>query len=213
MGNLYFFQNISLEELFLASLIPLIAALIGWFTNYIAIKMLFYPRAEKLFLGIRFHGVFPKRQAHLAKKLGELFADRLGVQKSIEREISGLVNFDQYRDVLKSKIQEGALEYISTEMPFLVAMLPKDLVDSLSSKISIRLIEEIRNRFEDSVGTFSSKVDINHIVEKEVNSLDVEELEKLLQDLLKKEFRFIEVSGAVLGFLIGCVQLVLSKYL
>jgi len=48
--------------------IPVIGFLIGYFTNYIAIKMLFYPR--KKFLG--FQGVLPRRKMILAKNIGEV---------------------------------------------------------------------------------------------------------------------------------------------
>lgn len=209
IGN--FFQNISLAEFLVFLLIPLIAALIGWFTNYVAIKMLFYPRFEKRFLGIPFQGVFPKRQKQLGIKLGELFAERLGVQKSIENEIVSVVDLEKYKQVLEKKVIEAAYEFINSEMPFLVAMLPNDLIKTLSSKVSIKLYEEIKIQFEKSMQMLSNKVDIKTIVEKEVVALDAEELEIMLQDLLKKEFRFIEISGAVLGFMIGCLQLLLTK--
>ncbi|MEZ4979183.1 MAG: DUF445 family protein, partial [Chitinophagales bacterium] len=61
-------------KLFLLLLLPIIAGLIGWLTNFLAVKMLFYPRNPKQILGITFHGVFPKRQAHVAEKVGELVA-------------------------------------------------------------------------------------------------------------------------------------------
>ena len=44
------------------------------------------------------------------------------------------------------------------------------------------------------------------MVQERVNASS-EKLETLLNELMKKEFRFIELVGAVLGFLIGCVQL------
>jgi len=50
-------------------LIPIISAFIGWFTNWIAIKMLFHPREPKKFLGLTLHGIFPKRQKVIAEKL------------------------------------------------------------------------------------------------------------------------------------------------
>jgi uncharacterized membrane protein YheB (UPF0754 family) len=58
-------------------LIPLISAFIGWFTNWIAIKMLFHPKEPKRILGITFHGIFPKRQAQFAEKLGKLVSNEL----------------------------------------------------------------------------------------------------------------------------------------
>ena len=56
-------------------LLPIIAALIGWFTNYLAVKMLFHPRLPLKIFGFSIQGVFPKRQKQLADKLGTLVAD------------------------------------------------------------------------------------------------------------------------------------------
>ena len=54
---------------------PLIGAAIGYFTNFIAIKMMFYPRRE---IKIRGHvlpftpGAIPKGKARLAKAAGKI---------------------------------------------------------------------------------------------------------------------------------------------
>ena len=52
-------------------ILPIIAALIGWATNFVAIKMLFHPQDPKKILGITFQGVFLKTKA-IAERLGEL---------------------------------------------------------------------------------------------------------------------------------------------
>ena len=57
--------------------LPFISAFIGWFTNWIAIKMLFHPRLEKNILGFKIQGIFPKRQAQFAEKLGQLVSKEL----------------------------------------------------------------------------------------------------------------------------------------
>ena len=98
-------------------------------------------------------------------------------------------------------------------MPFLKAMLPTELIDTLSNKVSDKLFIELKAKFTESVSNLNKTVDVKTIVEKEVVSLDAAELERLLQDLLKKEFRFIEWSGAILGFMIGCLQLVLASFI
>ncbi|MFA5856084.1 MAG: DUF445 family protein [Candidatus Pacearchaeota archaeon] len=48
--------------------IPIIGFIIGYFTNYLAIKMLFYPK--KPIFG--FQGVLPKRRKELAKNIAEV---------------------------------------------------------------------------------------------------------------------------------------------
>ena len=48
------------------------------------------------------------------------------------------------------------------------------------------------------------------MVTKKVEAFSTEKLEALLTSLMKKEFRFIELVGAFLGFLIGCIQVALT---
>ena len=62
---------------FFLILIPFISAFIGWFTNWIAIKMLFHPKEPKKIFGITFHGIFPKRQVQFAEKLGVMVSKEL----------------------------------------------------------------------------------------------------------------------------------------
>jgi uncharacterized membrane protein YheB (UPF0754 family) len=41
--------------------------------------------------------------------------------------------------------------------------------------------------------------------------LEVDKLEKLLMSILAKEFRFVELLGGVIGFLIGLMQVLMIK--
>jgi len=45
--------------------LPFIAAIIGWVTNYLAIKMLFHPREKINLIFFSLQGIFPKRQKGL----------------------------------------------------------------------------------------------------------------------------------------------------
>jgi uncharacterized membrane protein YheB (UPF0754 family) len=50
---------------------PFVGALIGWLTNYLAIKMLFRPRQPRFIFGLLCR-VIPRRQRDLALKIGEV---------------------------------------------------------------------------------------------------------------------------------------------
>jgi uncharacterized membrane protein YheB (UPF0754 family) len=59
---------------------PLIGALIGYITNYLAVRMLFFPKHPIVVLGRRLPftpGAIPKRKDHLAKRTGALIAETL----------------------------------------------------------------------------------------------------------------------------------------
>ena len=50
-------------------------------------------------------------------------------------------------------------------------------------------------------------VNISKIVESRINEMDVEESEKLILEVMRKELNAIVWLGALLGFLMGCVNL------
>ena len=58
-------------------LIPLISAFIGYLTNVVAIRMLFWPRQPVNLLFFQLHGLLPKRRAELASSLGNLVEEQL----------------------------------------------------------------------------------------------------------------------------------------
>lgn len=75
---------------------PLIGAVIGYFTNYIAVKMLFHPHTEKRIFGKRLPftpGVIPKNKPRLAHAIGEAVANVLLTKEDIAGLITdGTVN-------------------------------------------------------------------------------------------------------------------------
>ena len=59
---------------------PMIGALIGYCTNYIAVKMLFHPYKEVKLFGLTLPftpGVIPKNKPRLARAIGRAVADVL----------------------------------------------------------------------------------------------------------------------------------------
>ena len=50
-------------------------------------------------------------------------------------------------------------------------------------------------------------VDIEKMVTDKVSNFSSDKLEDLLQSVMSKEFRFIEIIGGVLGFVIGLIQM------
>ena len=48
------------------------------------------------------------------------------------------------------------------------------------------------------------------IVVDKVKGFSSDKLEQILNDIMSKEFRFVEIIGGVLGFIIGIVQVILT---
>lgn len=69
---------------------PLIGAVIGYFTNLIAVKMLFFPHEEKRIFGHRVPftpGAVPKGKARLAKSAGKIVQNELFTKEDISNKM------------------------------------------------------------------------------------------------------------------------------
>ncbi|MDO4617376.1 MAG: DUF445 family protein [Lachnospiraceae bacterium] len=69
---------------------PLIGSVIGYFTNYIAVKMLFYPRKEIYLFGHKLPftpGAIPKGKDRLGRAIGRAVGDMLLTREDIEKKL------------------------------------------------------------------------------------------------------------------------------
>ena len=57
--------------------LPFIAAAIGWFTNFIAVRMIFRPHRRIKILGVPIQGLLPKRKTEFAKSIGQTVEEHL----------------------------------------------------------------------------------------------------------------------------------------
>ena len=60
------------------------------------------------------------------------------------------------------------------------------------------------------VANLKSQLDLEKIVYEKVAAFSSDRLEDMLHKILTKEFRFVEIIGAILGFLIGLFQVGLN---
>lgn len=201
----------NLQTLSLLS-IPVISAIVGWSTNYLAVKMMFYPIE---FIGIRpifgWQGLIPMKRREMAEIEVELVLGKLlSVQELADRlEPAKLTEAIQRR--LKQVLRKIVNEVMQEGAPALWAALPvqgKNLVYA-------RIEADIPNVVEKMVSDFKHNVDeILNIKELVVNHL-VNEPELINEIFLKageKEFPFIEKSGLYFGFLFGLPTMAVWMY-
>lgn len=190
-------------------LLPFIAALIGWATNYLAIKMLFHPHEPKKIIGLTFHGVFPKRQEQIAEKLGELVANELFSIKDVAKKIEDLSTQPEALEEVGKRIEKTIRGKLMAAFPMLSMFLSDEMIEKVTSLFKGELEDFLRVSAEGLSSKLEESVDVQALVREKVQAFSSHKVEELLLGFMEQEFRFIEKIGAVLGFIIGCIQLVL----
>ena len=191
-------------------LIPFISAFIGWFTNWIAIKMLFHPKEPKKILGITFHGIFPKRQVQFAEKLGILVSKELISFSEIEEKVTDPKNIQKLMPLVEVKIDEFLRSRLSDAFPIISMFIGESTISQLKTVFMQELETLFPNMIKTYMKSLESSLDLEKIVTQKVSGFSSDKMEDILNQIMSKEFRFVEIIGAVLGFIIGLFQVLLT---
>ena len=187
---------------------PIVGALTGWITNWIAVKMLFHPKEPKNFFLLKVQGVFPKRQSIMAEKLGHIVASELFSIDDVVEKMKSSENKDVFIFIEK-KIDDFINVKLLESMPMLAMFLNDDLKNKIKSTLLKEITEVIPGVIDSYAHKLKSEIDVKSVVYDKVVNFSSDKLEEILYSIMKKEFKFIELLGGLLGFIIGFIQLVI----
>jgi uncharacterized membrane protein YheB (UPF0754 family) len=184
---------------------PVICAFIAWWTNCVAIRMLFRPR-RPVNLGLfKAQGVFPRRQKALAENLGRMIEKNLINHDDLRRALNTPEFQQVFRGAVTAKIG-GFLDKLVGENPMLAILIN----EQVRAKVGELLLAEVAGIIPEILETAADKLrehlNFSELVRDKVEKFDSERIEELLLDVMSKEFGFIKIIGGVLGFVIGLVQ-------
>ncbi len=184
---------------------PFIAALIGWFTKVVAIRMMFRPHTFKGIGPLGWQGIIPKRAPQMVDVLCETLTGRLISSAEIVDRVDPQELASRLERPLRAEVAEIIPTVAAEYQPAIWNLLPgtaKDLVVQRAQTAAVRAIPDlviaIRENIEDIF-------DLREMVTKEFLS-DPDILERMFLDVGRREFAFIRRSGLVFGFLIGLLQ-------
>ncbi|MBF0431530.1 MAG: DUF445 family protein [Fibrobacteria bacterium] len=202
--------NISLlnQQHLILIFMPILSGAIGWFTNFIAVKMLLKPLHPVKILGITFQGLLPRRHEKLATHLAAAIAKDFFTEKNIENFIDKADTGELIDRFIKDK-WDDVIKNIVTNIPMLQMFLSEEMIISIRDKVAETFGNNKKAFNQNLVEAINNKVDLEGTIKENILAFDLERLEKIIEDIAQKEFRYIERLGGVIGFIIGLIQAVL----
>lgn len=191
--------------------LPFIAAITGWVTNFLAIKMLFHPKKKINLFFFSMQGIFPKRQDLLAERLGKMVSSELFSFKDIKDRFTSTSTALEINKVLDEKLEDFMEVKLKSAVPMFAMFLNKNIKAKIKDMLHLEfqnILPEILNKYSEKL---EKDIDIEKIVYQKVAAFSSEKLEQILFSIMKKEFKFIEILGGILGFIIGIIQLLIIQ--
>lgn len=183
--------------------IPVVSAVIGWFTNWVAIQMMLYPVEYKgigPYLGWR--GIIPANAEKVASGIVRLITQRLVNLGDLFSSFAGHAFIEHATESI-DRITDLVVEEISMRY---APMLWKSLDDGARAQARAAIRKEVEAtavKLLDDLGqNVTSIIDLEHTVLTSMRR-DKALLGQIFKKVGSEEFKFIENSGAYFGFLFG----------
>lgn len=195
--------------------LPVIGAVIGWLTNLIAIKMLFRPYRPVKILGVTIQGLLPRRRKEFALSIARTVERDLLTVEDITRFLEGV----EWEAEVERAVEESLENRLKSKRISMLLKTPvfgligREVIRQLKRVLSSVIIEKVQEHKGPLVEKFQDALELKELVSRKVEGFNMEKLESLLMNLIAKELAYIELVGAVLGFLIGLAQMGLLFFL
>lgn len=187
--------------------IPVVAAVIGYATNWLAVRMTFRPLE---FVGIRpwfgWQGIIPSK----ARKMALIAVDSSLRKLASLSEIIEQMDPDRVAEHLlatfEPQVEEVTEAIVREREPELWDQLPPPVRAAIVERVRRRLPERIDALMADLTGNIDNFLDLRLMVVRQLGR-DKTLLNRTFWEVGDEEFRFIIRSGAYFGFGLGLVQM------
>ena len=140
--------------------------------------------------------------------LTAVFPDE-GLHRGVDRIADHLLEAlrsEQMQPVLKRLIKEQTSVWVYEKpLGIISARFPPDL----RREIDISVCHLVEEMLKQEAPRLVETMNVRRMVEDKVNGLDLLQVEDLLMGVMKEQFKYINLFGALLGFLIGCTNLLI----
>ena len=130
--------------------VPVIGAIIGYATNWIAVKMLFRPHKEVRVMGWKLPftpGVIPKGQVRLARAVGRAVEEQLLTREVLEEELLSEEKMQKMKEMISDwvetqKASEKTVKKVAEDL--ISEDSVEDFIDSTEEKMTDMIFERIQ---------------------------------------------------------------------
>lgn len=192
----------------------LIGAVIGYITNWLAIKMLFRPREAKYIFGMKLPftpGLIPKEKSRIANKVGETVGTHLLNSDSLSKALKDDKIKAKFNEVAKEKINqvinsnstlENSLKNTLGENYYalkgnMIDNIAKTILESIQeeefkNKVKFYIVDSIKERLNKKPEKIIDFINSNKFREVIINTLEEEKTRDIIGKALLKEVKTLE---------------------
>ena len=190
-------------------LLPLTGLLIGWITNWLALKMIFEPVDARQVGPFRWQGLFLKRQAEVSEAYAAFFAERILHPRALTNAILEGPASDRLVELLQFYAGEAVDSAASIAKPLATITMGSESWNELKSSVIQRLAEVVPSELDKVQDYAGEALNLQGELEQNLKTLPSRDFEQVLRPVFKEDEATLIAVGAILGAVAGMLQTIL----
>ncbi|PCJ40792.1 MAG: DUF445 domain-containing protein [Moraxellaceae bacterium] len=190
-------------------LMPAFGGAVGLISDWLALNLLFRPLNPVKFMGFTIQGKFIARQKEVARDYASLIAKELLTPANMIEEVMRGPSADRLVDLIQKSIKKASDEQLGIARPLVKYAIGSDRFNEIREYVVEKSLEMLPKTAGHIEKYAIDALDINNTIVSRMDELTPEEFESMLRPAFKEDEKILILAGAVLGFLIGELQVLL----
>jgi len=188
--------------------LPVSGVIIGYFTNWLAITMIFRPVNPHIICGgyINVQGVFLKRQRQVAAELTTMICDNLIYARKMLEFVIKQHNFQDVLNIYQKHMDGAVTKVLGKAGVVLPVLAGAGALESLKTDIMDFSLEELPNHSREIEEYMDKTFKISETIAPRLCGLPPEEFEGMLHPVFQEDEWMVLSLGGFLGLLVGTMQ-------
>lgn len=190
-----------------AWVLPVAGFIVGWFTNFIALKLIFKPLEPKNICGYKLHGIFLRRQKEVSEVFARVVCTEIVHVKAIFEDIFAGPLSGNFYAMLRAHTLVFTDKMLAELKPLAIAAMGANKFDAMKEAIAQKVLDEIPNIIDHSYEYTTEALGIETEMRTKMEALGSSEFEGVLHPAFEEDEIQLIILGGILGAIVGVIQI------
>jgi uncharacterized membrane protein YheB (UPF0754 family) len=193
-------------------IMPAFGLVVGWSTDWLALKLIFNPKQPIHIFGFTIQGLFLKRRQEVAADYGALIAEQvITPRKIIEAIIDGPLS-DRIYALIHNEVQIALDRSTGLAKPLVMVTVGSTRYQQLKRTITAKIVQRLPETLTHIEDYARETMDVRGLLVAKMQRLDEHQFEALIRPAFEQDEWILIAVGAALGFAMGEVQALILEH-
>jgi len=171
--------------------------------------MIFEPVEPRKIGPFRIHGLFLRRQPEVADLYSKIIADDIVTLSNIGEELLNGPRSDRTRQMIETAMHPAVDQAVGVARPAVRVALGTRQYDAIRESVAVEAVDYTMTPLRDESFNERQSLAVRKMIAVRMREMSSADFSEMLRTAMKEDEWLLFLHGAVLGFVAGCIHLVI----